>query len=50
VASTAGSRAAEAAARLAPPPQMQQVDASHARTVQVPGDPDHPAPIIVNLS
>jgi hypothetical protein len=54
VASTAGevarARAADAAARLAAPPQPQLVDASHARTVQVPGDPDHPAPIIVNLS
>jgi hypothetical protein len=53
VASTAGevarARAADAAARLAAPPAAQLVDASGAKTVQVPGDPDHPAPIFVSL-
>lgn len=51
-ASTAGEaariRAAEAAARLAPP-APQAVDASGAKTVHVPADPDRPPPVIVNL-
>jgi hypothetical protein len=53
VANTAGevarARAADAAARLAAPPASQFVDASGAKTVQVPGDPEHPAPIFVSL-
>jgi hypothetical protein len=45
----AGAGPPDAAARLAAPPAAQLVDASGAKTVQVPGDPDHPAPIFVSL-